>query len=533
MDAALLGPSGRTALNSTIVTIGYTADNQLVVNDAKVSMHHAEMRLIGQGYSLIDLNSANGTFVNEQRLWSGVPRPLNAGDIIRIGDTTFQFVMSNVSHMMPGAPTAYGQASNPPGMAAPFEYIAGDQVVQEIYPSPQPAAYSFYSPPPQQPSFVPLPPAYQPNNAFQPPQQADSYWSPSAVGETPVYAAPAQPQSYMQQSQTPPGAPGTVPSYTPPAPITPAPEPFYTPPTKQRKFGGRMKILLIALAIILVLGIVGGAGIAAYQLTRPQPVISVTSDYHVGSTPAGSTSTVFHVSGHKFSSTSVITVLLDGVSVPGSSRVASDAGGNVKVDVTVTNSWAVGSHILTAKDADGNVTKVAAPVIIVPQGQADTPGPNGAPADDKSFSLNVNVQYQDVITGKPGSYTAQLIINGQTVPAGGEVCQLGDNGQPYTYNGNAGNGITYTETGTFTCSGTYKGGKLTYTEENTTDRIDYSNGISCMTHQPYVDQHLEGTFNAPNSISGTFTRDSATAYCNQGAGTIQLDALKGTWTGQM
>jgi hypothetical protein len=532
MDAALLGPSGRTILKSTIVTIGCTADNHFVVNDAKVSMHHAEMRLIGQGYSLIDLSSAHGTFVNEQRLESGVPRPLKTGDIIRVGDTTFQFALSDVSHMMPGAPATPGQASNPPGVAAPSEYIAGDQALQEAYPSPPPAAHSFYTRLPQQPSYVPLPPAYVPDTAFKPQQQADSYWEPAAVGETPTYATPVPPQSYVQQSQTPPGVPDTVLSNT-----TPAPEPSYTPPSTPRKPGSKMKILLIALAIILVLGIIGGAGIAAYQLTRPQPVIGVTSDYHVGSTPAGSTGTAFHVSGHKFSSTSVITIMLDGSSVPGTPRVASDAAGNVRVDVTVTNGWAVGSHILTAKDADGNVTKVAASVIIVPQGQADTPGPNGAPANDKSFTLDVNVQSPDVTTGKPGgSYIDHLIITGWPDPSGGTVCQSVDNGQPNTYNGDGGNGITYIETSTLTCSGTYKGGKLSYIETATSDKVDYSNGLSCMTHQPYVLQHLEGSFSAPNSISGTFTSESVTAYCNKGSGTavpIQINAVKGTWTGQL
>jgi pSer/pThr/pTyr-binding forkhead associated (FHA) protein len=94
MEAVLMGLSGRTVLESAVVTIGSTADNQIVVNDAKVSSHHAEMRLVGQGYSLIDLSSANGTFVNEQRLEGAVSRPLNAGDMIRIGDTTFRYAVS-------------------------------------------------------------------------------------------------------------------------------------------------------------------------------------------------------------------------------------------------------------------------------------------------------------------------------------------------------------------------------------------------------------------------------------------------------
>jgi hypothetical protein len=516
MDAALLGPSGRTVLKSTVVSIGYSSDNQLIVNDSKVSPHHAEMRLVGQGYCLIDLSSANGTFVNEQRLENGVPRPLNAGDIIRIGDTTFQYAMSGVSQMLPGASATPGQASNTPGVVAPSEFIAGDQVLQEAYPSPLP----------QQQWYIPLPPAYQSDTSLPPPQQP--YWPPAAAGENPTYTTPVQPQSYVQQSNTPPGVPSTVPTYT-----TPASEPSYTPPSTKRKPGGKMRILLIVLAIILVLGIMGGAGIAAYKLTRPQPVISVTSDYHVGSTPVGSIGTAFHVSGHKFAGTSVITLLLDGMNVPGSSRVASDASGNVRVDVTVTNGWAVGSHILTAKDADGNLIKVAATVIIVPQGQAGTPGPNGAPADDKSFTLDVNMQYQDVTAGKHSRYSGLLTITGRPDPAGGTVCQYEDKGQSQTYQGDAGNGITYTELYATTCSGTYKGGKLSYIETVTSERIDYSDGESCVVRKPFVGQHLEGTFTTPNRISGNSSEGGYIAYCNKGVGTVLVGGDTGTWTGQL
>jgi pSer/pThr/pTyr-binding forkhead associated (FHA) protein len=102
MEAVLLSPSGRTVLESAVVTIGRTADNQFVVNDASVSSHHAEMRLLVQGYSIIDLSSANGTFVNEQRLDSDVPCLLNAGDLIRLGDATFRYAVSDVSNVTSG-----------------------------------------------------------------------------------------------------------------------------------------------------------------------------------------------------------------------------------------------------------------------------------------------------------------------------------------------------------------------------------------------------------------------------------------------
>jgi len=295
-----------------------------------------------------------------------------------------------------------------------------------------------------------------------------------------------------------------------------------------------MRILLVTLAVIVVLVGVGGAGLAAYILTRPHPVISVSSEYHVGSTPAGSLGTVFHVSGHQFSSNSVITFLLDDSRVLGDSRAASDADGAVKLDVTVTSAWAVGSHLLTARDANGNVTKGAVSVIVVPQGQAHTPGPNGAPADDTSFTLSVTLHLHFVETGGSTSFTETLIITARPDKSGGTVCETIDHGQPQTYHGDAGNGRTYTETATYSCSGTYQGGKLSYTETDTSDKTDLSDGVSCVMHTPSVVQHLEGTFTAPNSISGTVSGGGDTADCNKGIGTVQVNnTIEGTWTGQL
>ncbi len=214
--------------------------------------------------------------------------------------------------------------------------------------------------------------------------------------------------------------------------------------------------------------------------------------------------------------------------------MSSDADGNVRADLTITTAWAVGNHILTAKDANGYTTKVGMPVVIVPQGQAHTPGPNGAPPDDMSFTLNASMQAQDAGTGKQlGSTTETLIITGKPDPSGGSVCQSLDDGQPHSYIGNAGNGITYRETFIWSCSGTYKGGKLSYTETATTDKVDFSNGISCVAHTHYVSEHLEGTFTSQNTISGTLSSDSITADCNRGIGTQLTNASKGSWTAQL
>jgi hypothetical protein len=262
--------------------------------------------------------------------------------------------------------------------------------------------------------------------------------------------------------------------------------------------------------------------------------MSVTSAYNVASIPTGSTGTALLANAHSFSGSSAITFLLDNVTVASSQRVNSDVNGNVSADLTVTNAWTVGKHTLTAKDASGYATKVGVTVAIVNQGQAHTPGPNGAPTDDMSFSLKANVQAQDVGTGRQlDSITETLTVLGRPDPSGGTVCQAIDDGQPHIYNGTTSNGTTYRETFVLACTGTYKGGKLTYTETVTTDKIDSSNGVSCMAHTPYVFQHLEGSFTSPNTISGTLIGDSITMDCNQGIGTQQANASKGSWTAQM
>lgn len=63
--------------------IGRASDNQLIIDDPKVSRSHAQLEWNGAGYSLRDLGSVNGTFVNGERL-TGAPRLLRDGDEISI-----------------------------------------------------------------------------------------------------------------------------------------------------------------------------------------------------------------------------------------------------------------------------------------------------------------------------------------------------------------------------------------------------------------------------------------------------------------
>jgi hypothetical protein len=90
---ALVLPSGeRIELRDRPLTIGRLSDSNLTLPDHNVSRRHAEVRPSGNGFSVVDLGSTNGTMVNGARI-SGEHR-LQDGDIVSIGPTHLRFEAS-------------------------------------------------------------------------------------------------------------------------------------------------------------------------------------------------------------------------------------------------------------------------------------------------------------------------------------------------------------------------------------------------------------------------------------------------------
>jgi VWFA-related protein len=69
--------------------VGRAQDNQLVLDDATVSRHHAWIKAEGEEFLIFDVGSANGTFVNDEKIEE--PRQLKNGDAVRFGDAEFVF----------------------------------------------------------------------------------------------------------------------------------------------------------------------------------------------------------------------------------------------------------------------------------------------------------------------------------------------------------------------------------------------------------------------------------------------------------
>jgi len=70
--------------------IGSASDADIVLRDSAVSSKHASLRYKDQKFFLTDLDSTNGTFLNEGT--SSIAREeLKDNDIVRIGDITLKF----------------------------------------------------------------------------------------------------------------------------------------------------------------------------------------------------------------------------------------------------------------------------------------------------------------------------------------------------------------------------------------------------------------------------------------------------------
>ena len=86
--ATLEWPSGSVTIDQRVIVIGRSSDCDVQLDDANVSRRHAEVRHIGDGYSLVDLGSTNGTEVNGQRIQETA---LMNGDVIAVGTTRITF----------------------------------------------------------------------------------------------------------------------------------------------------------------------------------------------------------------------------------------------------------------------------------------------------------------------------------------------------------------------------------------------------------------------------------------------------------
>ena len=93
----LTDPTGREhRLTSDTITIGRAVECEIVITSKRVSRRHSSIRREEWQVVLQDLDSTNGTFLNDERVMT--PQPLHDGDHITIGDVTFVFHDPDVTY---------------------------------------------------------------------------------------------------------------------------------------------------------------------------------------------------------------------------------------------------------------------------------------------------------------------------------------------------------------------------------------------------------------------------------------------------
>lgn len=151
-------PNQSYELNKDIVTLGRDITNDIVINDPEVSRHHLRLSRGAGGFTIEDLGSTNGTFINGQRLTG--PRPLRPGDMVGLGETVTLAYEAAASPMTAADAPPAGTMLNPAqrSQSMPPQPAAPSQPMQP--PSPQP-----YAPASPQPS------PYAPPQGYPPPGQ--------------------------------------------------------------------------------------------------------------------------------------------------------------------------------------------------------------------------------------------------------------------------------------------------------------------------------------------------------------------------
>lgn len=80
-------------LNTSPITLGRDEHNTFVFDDAQVSRQHARLYSHAGSWYIEDLNSSNGTFVNQARLVSA--KPLENGDRLQVGQSVLTFLAAS------------------------------------------------------------------------------------------------------------------------------------------------------------------------------------------------------------------------------------------------------------------------------------------------------------------------------------------------------------------------------------------------------------------------------------------------------
>jgi hypothetical protein len=177
------GPSIEIDKDSAMV--GRDPTCEVVVNDGSVSRRHAQLVKRGDGWAVVDQGSANGTFLDSQRISESA---LQTGQEIRFGAVSYQVELEGDegATMVTSAPA--------PTMLQPPPAPAPPRASSRAEPPPAPPTFApptFAPPPPPPRAAAPLPPPPRPSarppGAGGPPPPPMGGPRPPKKGKGPVF----------------------------------------------------------------------------------------------------------------------------------------------------------------------------------------------------------------------------------------------------------------------------------------------------------------------------------------------------------
>lgn len=195
MDYLLANDGTRYSLSQWPVTIGRNPNNVITIANGSLSEYHVRLDRQGGNVIIFDLNSANGTLVNGQRLFQS--HKLSPGDQVQLGNLKFSFnpeqeatvFCSNCGQgIRPGVkfcrfcgrPQVIAPPPSPPPPPPPPPPVNDPT---EILPA------GVYTPPKPLPKYIP--PTPPPYDSPPPYNQPPPYNSSPPYNQPPVYNSPS------------------------------------------------------------------------------------------------------------------------------------------------------------------------------------------------------------------------------------------------------------------------------------------------------------------------------------------------------
>ena len=103
-------------LDREVIKIGRTPDNDITLPEDRVSRNHLEIRKTNGGFTLTDLGSSNGSWLDGQQLLAQQAQEWEPGRTLRIGSFNFQLIEKTptISQLPKQIQTGFGAGSTPP-----------------------------------------------------------------------------------------------------------------------------------------------------------------------------------------------------------------------------------------------------------------------------------------------------------------------------------------------------------------------------------------------------------------------------------